>query len=143
MGMGGGTLLIPLLVLVLNMEQVFAQSINLFAFLPMAIFALILHTKNGLVDYKSTWLICVLGVGFACLGAYLATNAESEVLRLGFGAFLVVLGMYQISEISHTKANNNQIHCPKIYKKLIIRIDKYSQKYLVNSDFGSNSKMRW
>ena len=52
MGMGGGTLLIPLLTLGLNLTQQNAQAINLMAFLPMSIFALIIHFKNKLVRYK-------------------------------------------------------------------------------------------
>ena len=37
MGMGGGTLLIPILTIFLDVEQKNAQAINLVAFIPMAI----------------------------------------------------------------------------------------------------------
>ena len=48
MGMGGGTLLIPLLNF-LDIEQQTIQAINLISFLPMACVALGLHFKNKLV----------------------------------------------------------------------------------------------
>ena len=52
MGMGGGTLLIPLLTIGLKLSQQNSQAIKLLAFLPMSIIALIIHTKNKLVNYK-------------------------------------------------------------------------------------------
>ena len=51
MGMGGGTILIPLLTLFLNVPQLQAQTINLISFIPMAIVSLIIHIKNKLVDF--------------------------------------------------------------------------------------------
>jgi uncharacterized membrane protein YfcA len=49
MGMGGGTVTIPLLVLVGGVEQKIAQCANLFSFLPMSVGALKTHAKNGLL----------------------------------------------------------------------------------------------
>ncbi|MEG2273940.1 MAG: sulfite exporter TauE/SafE family protein, partial [Clostridia bacterium] len=53
MGMGGGTLTIPLLVLALGVGQLTAQFVNLIAFLPSGSVALGLHVKNKLVDTKN------------------------------------------------------------------------------------------
>ena len=52
MGMGGGTLTIPLLVLLFDVDQTVAQVINLVAFLPTGLVALMIHFKNKLVDVK-------------------------------------------------------------------------------------------
>ena len=49
MGMGGGTVTIPLLLIVGGVGQKIAQSANLFAFLPMSLPALRVHAKNGLL----------------------------------------------------------------------------------------------
>ena len=46
MGMGGGVLLIPILTQLLQVEQKVAQGINLIAFLPMSIAAIVVHAKN-------------------------------------------------------------------------------------------------
>ena len=85
MGMGGGTLLIPLLVIFLDFTQINAQTINLLAFLPMAIITLIIHCKNHLVDFKNSWLIALIGVGGSILGAYLTTMVKMDFLRICFG----------------------------------------------------------
>lgn len=46
MGMGGGTVTIPLLILVGGVEQKIAQSANLFSFLPMSVGALRVHADQ-------------------------------------------------------------------------------------------------
>ena len=44
MGMGGGTLLIPLLSIFLGVAQKEAQLLNVFSFVIMAIFVVYIHT---------------------------------------------------------------------------------------------------
>ena len=56
MGMGGGTILIPLVTTFLHFEQKVAQSINLIAFIPMAIISVIIHIKNKMVCIKGIFL---------------------------------------------------------------------------------------
>lgn len=46
MGMGGGTLTLPILVLVMGVEQITAQFANLIAFLPSGSAALLVHAKT-------------------------------------------------------------------------------------------------
>ena len=46
-GMGGGTLLIPLLTIFLGFDQKLAQGINLVSFLVMAILSLCIHFKKN------------------------------------------------------------------------------------------------
>ena len=56
MGMGGGTLLIPILTIFLSFAQLQAQGINLIAFIPMSIVAIIVHSKNHLVTFQMNLL---------------------------------------------------------------------------------------
>lgn len=49
-GVGGGTLLLVLLTLVLHVEQRTAQGINLLFFLPTAAAALLSHARAGRLD---------------------------------------------------------------------------------------------
>ena len=87
MGMGGGTLLIPMLSLFFSLSQKQAQAVNLIAFLPMAAVALAVHTKNGLVRYKTALPMLFSGVVFSVLGATLAKALANRVLKRAFGAF--------------------------------------------------------
>ncbi len=113
MGMGGGTLLIPLLTIFLKIEQNVAQGINLLAFLPMSIVALTIHFKNGLVDINRSWPIVILGIISAVGGSFLANYLEPSQLKIYFAIFLILLGVFQFSslffkkKIDYKKPTNN------------------------------------
>ena len=95
MGMGGGTLLIPLLGF-LEIRQQTIQAINLLSFLPMAVLALLMHFKNGLVKpQKMEWII-LPAVVFSAFGSYLTKSASPRVLKICFGVFLTGLGIWQM-----------------------------------------------
>lgn len=91
MGMGGGTVTIPLLVLVGGVEQKIAQSANLFSFLPMSVGALKMHADNGLLQTQGILWSILPALAFSLLGSWAATALSAQVLRKGFGAFLVGL----------------------------------------------------
>lgn len=105
MGMGGGTLTIPILTIFLGFEQIQAQGVNLIAFLPMAVVALIIHFKNHLVDYKNTWLLAVVGCVFSVGGALVANHVSNVVLKKIFALFLIGLAIWQFVEMK--KENKN------------------------------------
>ena len=96
MGMGGGTLLIPLLTIFLAVEQKVAQGINLLAFLPMAIVALIIHFKNKMVETKGILWIIIPGVISSVGFAFLASTLDNEILRTLFGSYLILIAVYEI-----------------------------------------------
>lgn len=96
MGMGGGTLLIPLLTIGLNIGQQASQAINLLAFLPMSIVALVIHAKNKLVRWKIAIPIAISGIISSVAGAFLANNIKSLTLSVWFGIFLTIVGILEI-----------------------------------------------
>ena len=91
MGMGGGTVTIPLLVLVGGVEQKIAQCANLFSFLPMSVGALKTHAENGLLKTRGILWIILPALAFSVLGTFVAAALPSEVLKRGFGTFLIGL----------------------------------------------------
>lgn len=95
MGMGGGTVLIPLLTMVLGVEQLSAQATNLIVFVPMSVVALFLHFKNKLIDGSSLKPFVPLAVAGAIGGALLASHVKGGALKICFGVFLIALGVLQ------------------------------------------------
>lgn len=95
MGMGGGTLLIPILSIFLGFNQKNAQAINLLVFIPMSIVALIIHIKNKLVDFRVGIPIMCIGILFSILGSLLANSLSNNNLKVYFGIFLLCVGIYQ------------------------------------------------
>lgn len=95
MGMGGGTILIPLLTIFFGAEQKTAQAINLVAFIPMAAVSLVLHVKNGLVEKRGILWIIVPAAVISALGSYLASLTDGAILKRCFGGFLLALSVVQ------------------------------------------------
>ncbi len=95
MGMGGGTLLIPLLTIFGGLEQIESQAINLISFSIMAIISIIIHAKNKLIDFKVALPLILTGVAFSVLGSFLANSMNTLSLKTLFGVFLVALGLFQ------------------------------------------------
>lgn len=111
MGMGGGTLLIPLLTIFLKLEQHLVQGINLIVFLPMAVVALIFHFKNKLVEFKKTWVLMLVGALTSVGGAILSLNIKAKNLKICFAIFLICLGVFQfLSLFIFKNKKNNKIN---------------------------------
>ena len=96
MGIGGGTILIPALVFILNTNQHVAQCTNLYYFIPTAIAALIVHIKNKNIDFKIAWRIILFGVIGAVVGSYIATAISTDILKKIFAVFLFIMGITQL-----------------------------------------------
>ncbi len=114
MGMGGGTILIPLLTIIFSINQHTAQAINLVSFLPMSIVSLIVHLKNKLIDFKNVLFIIVPGILTCILGCYISRLISGQLLKKFFGGFLIALSIFQLTEIIKkivkNKRNGKQ-HC--------------------------------
>ena len=95
MGMGGGTVLIPLLAIFTKVGQKASQAINLISFIPMAVVALYFHFKNGLVRKDGLLLIIIPACVFAVLGSILLVFINAKLLKRIFGGFLIALSILQ------------------------------------------------
>jgi len=96
MGIGGGTILIPALVIFAKPDQHVAQSVNLIFFIPTAVIALIVHIKNKRIDFSVAIPIIVCGLLGAYIGSRLAITLPGPVLKKYFGFFLLVLGIHEM-----------------------------------------------
>ncbi len=101
-GLGGGSVLIPLLVLILGVPIQNAQGASIVAFLPAPIVALIVHFINKKVEIKVAIEFILIGSVFAFLGAYLMQFLPKEILTKAFGVFLIGFSIFQALSISKT-----------------------------------------
>lgn len=98
MGMGGGTLLIPILTIFLNVPQKQAQAINLVAFIPMAIIVTVINIKRKGIDYKSVLLVAAPALVTSIASALLVKRMSSKALGVGFAVFLIALGVAMMAD---------------------------------------------
>lgn len=108
MGMGGGTLLIPLVTMFIDISQRQAQLINLISFVIMAAFVLIIHFKNKLVNVRVGTVFAVFGVVFAIITSLLTKNIDNKILKIMFGVFLIVLSLIEFYNIYKIKKQKDK-----------------------------------
>lgn len=92
MAAGGGSILVPGLVLFFGLAQHKAQGAVLAAFLATQTAAAIGQGRQGRIQWKlALWMIPTAAAG-ALGGAWLATRVSPGMLRQVFGWYLIVLG---------------------------------------------------
>ncbi len=93
-GIGGGTVIIPILVLLFGMSQHEAQGTSLVALLlPVGLLATIEYYKKGNADIK---LGLIIGLGLflgGYFGAYFANKLKDPALRKLFAVFLMFVAI--------------------------------------------------
>jgi uncharacterized membrane protein YfcA len=95
MAIGGGTLLVPALVILMNIDQHTAQGVCLASFIPTALVAVVTHYRQNNINVKLAAFLTVGTLAGAVLGATLANRFEAGLLRKTFGLFLVIMGFYE------------------------------------------------
>ena len=96
LGIGGGTLLILWLTLVLDVPTETARAINLMFFVPCALIACLFRWKQGVLEFKSVLPAILAGIASALLFTWLRRYVDAEVLRKPFGFLLLVTGLREI-----------------------------------------------
>lgn len=96
LGVGGGSLLILWLTVVLGMEYPAARSINLLFFLPAAFLSSCLRSKAGTLSWKRL----LPGIAAGCLAAVLSSRIslrlDLEILKKCFGTLLLFTGLREL-----------------------------------------------
>lgn len=97
MGLGGGTLLIPVLTVFLDVNAKQAAAINLISFIPMSIVACVIHAKNKLLDIRKALLIALPASVTCVLSSLAAQKIPSDGISAGFAVFLICLASVMLA----------------------------------------------
>lgn len=97
MGLGGGTIMIPLMVLMLQFSQHQAVATSLAAMLPpVALPAVIRYYYRGDVKISTAaWIALGITAG-TFMGASVAGHLSDRAMRLIFGFVLIYVGAYTV-----------------------------------------------
>lgn len=91
-GIGGGLVMVPFIVLLLDRSQHLAEGTSLLVIVPTAVAGVVAHSKRGYVDFRAGALLGLGGVVGAFFGARVALASANDTLRIVFAGFLVVMG---------------------------------------------------
>jgi uncharacterized membrane protein YfcA len=93
-GIGGGLIVVPALVLIVGMNQKMAQGTSLAMLsLPVAFMGAYNYYKEGYADWRVALLLGVTFVIGGFLGSKLALNLEMGVIKKIFAVFLLIVGI--------------------------------------------------
>ena len=93
LGVGGGVLLVPFLVLAVGLSQHEAEATSLLVVLPTAIGASLTLWRRGVGDLPDALAMGVVGAVGAAAGALFALSLPGGVLRTVFALFVGLVGV--------------------------------------------------
>lgn len=96
-GIGGGTIVVPALIIIFGLSQKTAQGTTLALLVPpIGILAAWTYYKQGYVDFPIAGLICVGFTFGGLIGAKLATSISNQTLERIFGIALLIISIKMI-----------------------------------------------
>lgn len=96
LGIGGGSLLILWLTMVLNIDPITARGINLLFFIPSALVACLFRVKQGALKLRPILPAVIAGCVAAALCSFLSTRLDVELLKKLFGIVLLAAGIREL-----------------------------------------------
>lgn len=90
-GVGGGTVIVPLLVFLLGFDQRRAAGTSLAAIVPTATVGVVSYAVHGSVAWIPALILAAGAVVGAQIGTWLLPRIPQNALRWGFVAFLVIV----------------------------------------------------
>lgn len=96
LGVGGGSLLMLWLTLIMGTQQEIARNINLLFFIPGAVIASLFRWKQGTLNIKK--ILPAIALGCVCAGVFsiLGKNMDTVLLRKLFGILLLLTGLREL-----------------------------------------------
>ncbi len=91
-GVGGGLLMVPFMVLVLERTQHVAEGTSLLVIVPTAVVGVIAHARRGLIEWQSVGYLALGGIVGAVFGALIALRVPARTLEFVFGFVVIAIG---------------------------------------------------
>jgi uncharacterized protein len=93
LGVGGGILFVPALVLLAGLTHVEAEATSLLAIVPLAVVGAWSQQRHGNLRLRDGIVIGVLAAPGALVGVGLANGVPERALKLAFAGLLVVVAL--------------------------------------------------
>ncbi len=98
LGVGGGSILVPGMVYLLETSQHVANGTSLAVILASAFIGGITYYKKGMVDGNMAILLGIGATAGGIAGASIMAMLPADILRRAFGAFIILTGFKLLME---------------------------------------------
>ena len=95
-GIGGGSLLILWLTLMLGVEPQVARSINLLFFIPSALIACCFRWKQGCLNIRQVLPAVIAGCAAAGIFSFVGMSWDTRMMKKLFGLLLIATGIREL-----------------------------------------------
>ena len=106
LGVGGGVIMIPAMVLLLGEMNVMAKGTSLAVIIPTSITGTIRNRKTANVDVKAAVVVGLSGVVSAVAGGSLAANMSESLSNALFATLLLVVAVQMIYRERRVRSSN-------------------------------------
>jgi len=96
MGVGGGVVLIPTMVLLMGLDQHSAQGISLAAIAAISFFGALAHQRQKTVRNDIAKYVVPSALLYGLLGSFLADRIDANVLRDIVGGIIIIAGVLTV-----------------------------------------------
>lgn len=88
-GSGGGIIVVPTLIFLLNVDDYKAHATAISVILPLSIVSALIYSKNNIIQFNIAFIVALGGILGSFLGAKLLNKVPVNILRKIFGSFII------------------------------------------------------
>ena len=89
MGVGGGVVMVPMMVLLLGVSQHLAQGISMLVIIPTVMVAILKLRNSNLFEYRTALLLAAGSIGGSLLSSNVVQLIDGVLLKRIFGVLVV------------------------------------------------------
>ena len=108
LGVGGGILLVPAMVLLLGFDQHVAQGTSLLVIVPAALIGSWTHYRRRTIRPRDAVLVAAGGVVGAAIGSLSALSLDDELLRRLFAVVLLGVAVRMLLSTRPRRSDNEE-----------------------------------
>lgn len=95
-GSGGGTIVVPAMVFLLEVEEQRAHATAIAVILPLSVISSFVYFNNGLIDWKLTLDVVLGGMVGGYIGAKILNKFSDGMLRKIFGISMIIASIRMV-----------------------------------------------
>ncbi len=103
LGVGGGTITIPAMVIVLGLSQHSAQGVSLLVMIPIVMVGAYNYYKKGNLNLQVAFYMSIGAAVGSGVGSFLAISVPSHELKKIFSVFVIIVAIKIFSDVFSNK----------------------------------------
>lgn len=100
LGIGGGVVFVPALVVLLGFSQHLAEGTSLAVIVPTTLIGTWVHHRHGRIEWRTALTVGGFGILGGVAGSRLALSLDADVLRRMFAVLLIIVAARLLQQVA-------------------------------------------